>query len=360
MKFNLTRTSNLCFILLLILSGICSKIKKFDVGGFKSQNNKNNFTSSEITEISKDANATSRLSEYKESNPKKNSNPSPFRSQAIHKLEPAPTIRKNLLKNFPSEKRILTLTVSRSNECSVFVTDKVTYKKINLKSDFILHYIITSEKSPINVISVTSDEIENVKYSFNHTRNTFLIYFDSIDKNLKNFSILYQYEAKNFIKSVGNPVRESFQNRDTFLFNGDSLNPSTKISTNFSSTVYNLFVWKILNRSLEFIEIEFILIFDLGRDFAKYDIFSRNQKFNLNKNKTVLFEKDKTLVKYEWTHEISAFNSVVVDFSFPMYFENCKYEKINLFSVIFGSIFIIALTFMLYFLFASFCHEELM
>ena len=279
-----------------------------------------------------------------------------------------------------SSKRSLTFHISRVTECTVLVTDIVTYKLTMSNLNFVEHIILNNNSEQIDIKSVTSQDIKITDYSYNTKMNMFIVYFDSNAEKPENFSVIFQYEAKNLIKTVGNPEildseQEEVGGRNFKQFkNFKNLNSTRNIennhtneknssaNTNFLETKIksvstdpslqnNSLVWKIYNKNFNSEDIEIKLIFDLGKDFVNYFIHSRNNQMKFIKK--IHETKEKSIVEYDWSGENEFYSVIVMDVNFPLYFENCRYDNMSIFAIVLGSVLVTLMTLMIYIILSS-------
>jgi hypothetical protein len=257
--------------------------------------------------------------------------------------------------DFSTLKRDLKFYVSKTTKCDVQVTDTVLFRK-ETDTNFIEHWILHNNVEDIDPKGVTSNDINIRYFTFNRKMNAFAVYFnfDENHVNKQEFTITFQYEAVNLIKSYNN-FPEGGDNDAFFLENKSNVNSGNIINYN-----YNTFLWKLYNKNFpsvgnEYISIE--IIFDLGNDFSKYTIYSTYPEFNFKK----IVEKveELTTIKYLWNGKLDSQEVVVMEVKFPLYFENCKYFSVNFFMVVIGSIFIVFVILMLYVVFNSVMFNDL-
>ena len=250
--------------------------------------------------------------------------------------------------DYISTNRLIKFYVSHASECSIFVNDTVTYNNIN-NVNFVEHMILHNNAENIDPKGVYSEDVNINFFAFNKKLNIFSVYFDNnkkstrnstIIKNYKSFSIEYDYEALNIIKSniVKDGELRSGSNNDTFLISSNS------------------FIWKILNQNLmkskENITIE--IYFDLGKEFENEEV-----EFSLNFTKSIINTDKKTLIKYIWKGSIDSQEVIILQTRFPMYFEHCGNISINLVMIFVGAIFIIFLIGMLYVILSTVFSEDI-
>lgn len=96
------------------------------------------------------------------------------------------------------------------------------------------------------------------------------------------------------------------------------------------------------------IEIEF----DLGKEFLNETV-----EFSMNFTKEV--DRRRKVVKYVWEGDTSAQDVIIVKSKFPLYFNKCKTLKLNFGMILVGSVFIMFLIGMLYFIVSTILLEKL-
>jgi hypothetical protein len=253
---------------------------------------------------------------------------------------------RNFAGEYISSNRVIKFYVSLKQECSLFINDTVYYENLN-NVNFVEHMILHNNAEAIDPKGVYSDDININFFLFNRKLNIFSVYFDpkkqmnnithnNVTLPLKNFSIEYDYDALNIIKS--NFVKENTNNIEN------------------STASYNSFIWKILNqnflKSKENISIE--IYFDLGKDFMHEDV-----EFSLNFTKSIIDDDKKNIVKYKWHGTIDPQEVIVLQAKFPLYFEHCGNLSINLVMIFVGAVFIIFLIGMLYIILSTVFSDDL-
>jgi hypothetical protein len=248
-------------------------------------------------------------------------------------------IFRSIAGDYVSSNRVIKFYISHASECSIFVNDTVMYKNIN-NVNFVEHMILHNNAENIDPKGVYSEDVNINFFAFNKKLNIFSVYFeDRKNANIlkttnstskyKNFSIEYDYEALNIIKS--NLVKDM----DAAINNQ---NDTILVSS-------NTFIWKILNQNLikskENVTIE--IYFDLGKEFEHEDV-----EFSLNFTKSIINTEKKSLIKYIWKGSIDPQEVVILQAKFPLYFEHCGNISINIVMIFVGAIFIIFLIGMLY------------
>jgi hypothetical protein len=261
--------------------------------------------------------------------------------------------------DFSTLKRDLKFFISKTTRCNVQVTDTVLFRK-ETEINFIEHWILHNNVEDIDPKSVTSNDVNIRYYTFNRKMNAFTVYFnfDENHSDKKEFTIIFQYDAVNLIKSYNN-FPEGTDSDSFFIDAKDKIERDKLDNYNYN---YNTFLWKLYNKNFPSVRMEYITIeinFDMGRDFGKYNIFSVDPKFNFKKiiQKNVFDEM--TNVKYLWNGSVDSQEVLVMEIKFPLYFENCKYLNMNIIMVILGSIFIVFVILMLYIVFNSVMFNDL-
>lgn len=256
-------------------------------------------------------------------------------------------IFKAIAGDYVSTHRLLKFYISHASECSIFVNDTVTYNNIN-NVNFVEHMILHNNAENIDPKGVYSDDVKINFFAFNKKLNIFSVYFDnsnrksnsSLVKNYKSFSIEYDYEAMNIIKShiVKEGENSASLNNDTYLVSSNS------------------FIWKILNQNLiknkENVTIE--VYFDLGKEFENEEV-----EFSLNFTKAIINTDKKSLIKYTWKGMIDSQEVIILQTRFPMYFDHCGNISINIVMIFVGAIFIIFLIGMLYVILSTVFSEDI-
>ena len=231
--------------------------------------------------------------------------------------------------DYYSSIRNISLYISKENECTIFVNDTITYNNIS-PSSFVEHMLLHNNAESIDPKGVYSDEIQINFFTFNRKLNIFETYYSN-RRNLSSFQINYEYEANNLIKR--NVVKHNTTN---------------------STEAYNSFIWKMVNQNYMkqnetfHIEIEF----DLGKEFLNETV-----EFSMNFTKEV--DRRRKVVKYVWEGDTSAQDVIIVKSKFPLYFNKCKTLKLNFGMILVGSVFIMFLIGMLYFIVSTILLEKL-
>lgn len=231
--------------------------------------------------------------------------------------------------DYYSSIRNISLYISKENECTILVNDTITYNAIT-PSTFVEHMLLHNNADSIDPKGVYSEDIQINFFTFNKKLNVFETYFTN-KHNLSSFQINYEYEANNLIKR--NIVKHNTTN---------------------STESYNSFIWKMVNQNYMkqnetfHIEIEF----DLGKDFLNETV-----EFSMNFTKEI--DTRRKVVKYIWEGDTSAQDVIIVKSKFPLYFKKCKTLKLNVGMIIVGSVFIMFLIGMLYFIVSTILLEKL-
>jgi hypothetical protein len=249
---------------------------------------------------------------------------------------------RNLIGEYASTNRVLKFYISHTQECSLFINDTVSYENFN-NVNFVEHMILHNNAEVIDAKGVYSDDVNINFFLFNKKLNIFSVYFEPFKSKLtsnsdqiKNFTIEYDYDAINIIKS-------------NFIKEAENSNLEN------STYHYNSFIWKILNqnflKSKENVTIE--IYFDLGKDFEHEDV-----EFSMNFTKSIFQGDSKNIVKYVWQGKIEPQEVVVLQVKFPLYFEHCGNLSINLVMIFVGSVFIVFLIGMLYIILSTVFSED--
>jgi hypothetical protein len=261
--------------------------------------------------------------------------------------------------DFSTLKRDLKFYISKTTKCNVQITDTVLFRK-ETEINFIEHWILHNNVEEIDPKGVTSNDVNIRYYTFNRKMNAFTVYFNYDENHLqkKEFSIVFQYDAVNLIKSINN-VPDATDSDSYFIDAKDKVDIGKLDIRNFN---YNTFLWKLYNKNFPSIRMEYISIeinFDLGREFGKYNIFSVDPKFNFKKiiDKNEFDEQSKVI--YQWNGRVDSQEVLVMEIRIPLYFEKCKYLNMNLIMVILGSLFIVFVILMLYIVFNSVMFNDL-
>lgn len=230
--------------------------------------------------------------------------------------------------------RTIKFYISHTQECSVFVNDTISYENIN-SANFVEHMILHNNADNIDPKGVYSDDVNINFFAFNKKMNIFTVYFDPAQKgNNSNFSIEYDYDAVNLLKSNI----------------ADNKNDAYNATLN-----YNSFVWKILNqnffRSKQRINIE--VNFDLGNEFKHEEV-----EFSLNFTKSIIDNDKRSIVKYVWQGELDPQDVLVLQTKFPLHFDSCGNTTVNFIMICIGSVFIIFLIGMLYIILTTVFFED--
>jgi hypothetical protein len=259
---------------------------------------------------------------------------------------------------YMSTSRHIKFFISKTQECSVFINDTVMYENIN-NINFVEHMILHNNAENIDPKGVYSENVNINFFAFNRKLNIFSVYFDNNkieNKGKNNFTIEFDYDAINLIKTMANKDKDEDSNSNHHkITNNKTTLPSFR-SHQSQSNSYNNFIWKILNQNFlknkEMINIE--IFFDLGKDFEHEDV-----EFSLNFTKSIIDEEKKSIVKYEWKGMIEPQEVLVLQAKFPLYFEHCGNLNINLVMIFVGSIFIIFLIGMLYIILSTVFLDEM-
>lgn len=237
--------------------------------------------------------------------------------------------------DYTSLSRNISFYISKSNECSVRVNDTVTYNLLT-QTNLVEHMLLHNNAESIEPRGVYSDNLQINFFTFNKKLNIFEAYYANPKNNTK-YAINYEYDANNLIKR--NIV----------------VNQTNDTNNNLNETKsYNSFIWKMVNQNYMkqnetfHIEIEF----DLGKRFIDEKI-----EFSLNFTKVV--DEKRAKVKYIWDGIVDSQDVVVLKVKFPLYFSKCKALKLNFGMILIGSIFIMFLIGMLYFIVSTILLEKL-
>lgn len=275
-----------------------------------------------------------------------------------------------------SSNRVLKFYISHVQECSIFVNDTVMYENIN-NVNFVEHMILHNNAENIDPKGVYSEDVNINFFAFNRKLNIFSVYFEpkpnkdqhaipgvvgvlanntnilnnrnifsnSFKKN-SNFSIEYDYDALNIIKSNFNKEKENYNS---------TLYPDKESQSNPGNS-FNSFIWKILNQNFMKVKenITLELYFDLGKEFEQEDV-----EFSLNFTKSIMTDNKKSIVKYQWHGTIDPQEVIVLQAKFPLYFEHCGNLSINLVMIFVGAVFIVFLIGMLYIILSTVFTEDI-
>ena len=107
--------------------------------------------------------------------------------------------------DYISKKRIIKFFLSKSEECSVLINDFVIYEKLS-NINFVEHMVLHNNGESIEPKGVYSDQVAISFFAFNRKLNIFSVYFEN-PKDYANFTIEYDYIAKNLLKSVIEPEK---------------------------------------------------------------------------------------------------------------------------------------------------------
>ena len=102
--------------------------------------------------------------------------------------------------DYISKKRTIKFYLSKSEECSVYINDSVSYEKLS-NINFVEHMVLHNNGESIEPKGVYSDQVTINFFAFNRKLNIFSVYFEN-HKDYANFTIEYDYTAKNLLKSV--------------------------------------------------------------------------------------------------------------------------------------------------------------
>jgi len=250
-----------------------------------------------------------------------------------------PDEMKILTGDYLSLRRNLKFLISKNNECSILINDTIYYSKVS-NINFIEHMILHNNDEKIDPYGVYSDKVNISFFAFNKKLNIFSVYFDS-NKNFKDFSIEYDFLAKNIIKTNIEKRNDlpSARLSPNFLSHNNSL-PYNKMINSFPNN-HNWFIWKIFNENYlktdEIINIE--VIFQLGE-------YTENLKVDFSLNFTKIYEynnNNEKLVKFSWEGILKPSDLIILECKFPLFFEKCGIININYLMIFIGSLFIIFL-----------------
>ncbi len=292
---------------------------------------------------------------------------------------------KNMAGDYISTDRKMKFYISKQQECSIFINDTVSYQNLN-NANFVEHMILHNNAEAIDPKGVYSDDININFFLFDRKLNIFSVYFDADNNNTvngnptsypasyqtikpNNFTIEYDYDAINLIKSNFVNEKNNSNSNSNYPQNSDSSTSMTSMGNTYNnynnnnydeneSDNYNSFIWKILNQNFlknkENITIE--IYFDLDKEFQHEDV-----EFSLNFTKSLVDtdEKNKNIVKYEWKGTIDPQEVVILQVKFPMYFDHCRNLSINFVMIFVGSVFIIFLIGILYIILSTVFSEDI-
>jgi hypothetical protein len=249
-----------------------------------------------------------------------------------------PEEMKILTGDYLSLRRNLKFLISKNNECSILINDTINYSKLS-NINFIEHMILHNNDEKIDPSGVYSDNVNISFFAFNKKLNIFSVYFDT-NKNFKDFSIEYDFIAKNIIKAMVEKRNDQPGARlsQIFLSHNNSLS-SNKMINSFPNN-YNWFIWKIFNENYlkteEYISIE--VVFQLGE-------FTENLKVDFSLNFTKIYENNNNekSVKYTWEGILKPSDLIILECKFPLFFEKCGMINVNYLMIFIGSVFIIFL-----------------
>lgn len=234
--------------------------------------------------------------------------------------------------DYTSLSRNISFYISKSNECSVRVNDTVSYSLL-AQTNLVEHMLLHNNAESIEPRGVYSDNLQINFFTFNKKLNIFEVYYANPKNNI-NYSINYEYDANNLIK------------RNIVVNQMNDTNNETKS--------YNSFIWKMVNqnymRQNETFHIE--VEFDLGKRFI-------DEKVEFSLNFTKIVDEKRSKVKYIWDGIVDSQDVVVLKVKFPLYFSKCKALKLNFGMILIGSIFIMFLIGMLYFIVSTILLEKL-
>jgi hypothetical protein len=339
----------------------------------KQEKNTKIFKKSEISKINKNSQISEIKNIVKVNNINQNLTKSNRTNIIINDHEVAMKSHKDDYRTFAGEyissNRVLKFYISHVQECSIFVNDTVMYENIN-NVNFVEHMILHNNAENIDPKGVYSEDVNINFFAFNRKLNIFSVYFEpkgskgglKINNNTNilknqtinndyfkknsNFSIEYDYDALNIIKSNFNKEKENL-NSSTY--------PDKELQNN-SGNSFNSFIWKILNQNFMKVKenITLELYFDLGKEFEQEDI-----EFSLNFTKSILTDSKKSIVKYQWHGTIEPQEVIVLQAKFPLYFEHCGNLSINLVMIFVGAVFIVFLIGMLYIILSTVFTEDI-
>ena len=273
--------------------------------------------------------------------------------------------------DYISKKRTIKFYLSKSEECSVYINDSVSYEKLS-NINFVEHMVLHNNGESIEPKGVYSDQVTINFFAFNRKLNIFSVYFEN-HKDYANFTIEFDYTAKYLLKSVidveknkkiSNRIQKNFikpnnsTNSSLDKKNVSKKNENPHDSKNYfnpNEHHYNWFIWKLLNQNflkeVELLKIE--VYFDLDSEFKKTDV-----KFSLNFTKSIEVIKKETFVKYSWEGVLFPQQLMILDVKFPLYFESCGNLRLSWMMIIIGSIFIIFLVTMLHLILSTVFFED--
>jgi hypothetical protein len=213
---------------------------------------------------------------------------------------------------------------SLSNECNSLINDTIIYKQSNRSElDYIEHLLLNNNVESIEPKGVFSQDLNVDLFIYNRKFNLFTVFLNKTGKT-EGYSLEYVYSANNMIKS--------------------------RASSNNPENLSNTFTWKFYNDNFESVNQKVTIEFNFNVDrlFEKEKVlFSHNSK-QVDYSKHIVADKNKRRVVYKWTGEIKSNEILIVDGTFPHYFEQCGNIALDLVMIIVGSIFILLMIIILY------------
>lgn len=213
--------------------------------------------------------------------------------------------------------RTIEIIVKESDSCTIFFNDTLTYNKSSL-NNFIDLKLIKTKPETIIPEAVYSNEINITLFNFNKRNNIFSVILDKNNKT--NVDVQYFYKAINLIKS-------------------------TKSSNGKNS--FNYFNWSIKNNNLNNkMNLTVVFLFNFN-EIALDDI-----KFNVNVTKSSTEINGIVYKKYVFNEQMKNDEEITFTPVLPLNLERCEWLKIHKGMLILGSMFIVVILVLLYYLFS--------